>query len=212
MSRPFIPAPNTVSLELIYGYNTGTVMENVIHVEKGAPFTLAEIQGLRAAVIACWSAGLKNAFDSAQTLNRVRIRALDSAVAPTEDYSLPTPLPGGLSSGGNMPTVNCVAVKLGTGLTGRSNRGRIYIPVLGTNALDTNRNELYASVAVTIVAALEQLRAAIPAWDATARWVITSFRNEYAWRTVAVNNTVTTIVLVDRHLDSQRRRLTGRGI
>lgn len=204
--RPFIPVPNTVSVELIYTLG-GVVAENVIHIQKGAPYTTAEIQSLRALMIAWFTNPYRNYVSNQVLLTRVRIKALDSGAAPMEDYALPTPIPGGGATGA-LPNNVSFCVKLATGLAGRSQRGRWYVFGLG-GAYVANSVDVYSSYASGLVGTLNTLISTLAA--GAQQLVITSFKTGGVWRTTGHNTVVSTATYVDLHIDSQRRRLLGRG-
>lgn len=206
MSRPFIPAPNTASVEFIYN-NTGQISENVIHVEKGSPFTLAQLQALRGTVDT-WDSGQNSHLrTTGVTLFRIRTKALDSLGSPMEDYFLPTPRPGTITSA-TVPMNVAFCMKLSSGLTGRSNRGRWYAGNFGIdNTLDPGH--MTAGSVSGFVGAMNNLLTTLSGAGYT--WVVTSYRTGGAWRTTAHNVAVATVVAVDNVLDSQRRRLPGRG-
>lgn len=207
MSRPFIPAPNTVSVELIYGVFS-QVVENVFHVENNAPFTLAQIQTLRGVFDNWDNVTWKTWRHNLILLNRIRIKALDTINSPFEDYNLPAPR-AGTQGNAQYPLNVTFAVKLASTQAGRSARGRIYVPGLYTTAV--SNNQVTQAFANGIVAALTTLMANIVASSANQKLVITSYRANKAWRGTAVNFPVATVAAVDLNIDSQRRRLTGRG-
>jgi len=206
MAHPFIPAPNTASVELIY-QNASEYNENVFHVEKGSPFTLAQLQALRGVVNSWDNATGFNYRHTSATLVRIRTKALDTNTSPTEDYYLPTPR-GGAVGGSAVPLNVAFCVKLATGLAGRSYRGRWYLGNLGSAQISDAGHILNLTV-VAFPAALNTLIANLAAAGYT--FVITSFYNNGAWRTTAVNTPVISAVAVDNAIDSQNRRLPGRG-
>lgn len=206
MAHPFIPVPNTASVEFIY-QNAGETNENVIHVAKGSPFSLSDLQDLRD-VCNTWDSGYGKTMRSNQAnLFRIRTRALDTNASPTEDYYLPTPRAGTLT-GTPTPLNVAICAKIATGLAGRSFRGRWYCGNLSEAWVITAG---YTNLAVTsnIVANLTQLLTDLAASDYT--WVITSFMADGVFRDEGLNTDVTTITVVDTAFDSQRRRLPGRG-
>ena len=206
MSHPFIPAPNTASVELIF-QNTGEINENVFHVQKGSPFTLAQLQALRAVVDSWDSVTAKGARAAPAVLLRIRTRALDTVSSPTEDYYLPTPRAG--TAGGTSASLNVAfCMKLATGLAGRSYRGRWYWGNIYTGNL-ADAGHVTAGFQTGAVSGVNILIANLAAAGYTM--VVTSFYNNGAWRTTAVNTPVLNAVSVDNVIDSQRRRLPGRG-
>jgi hypothetical protein len=207
MSRPFIPAPNTSSIELIYTAGAYS-MENVLHAHKSSPYTLADLQAQRA-IVNTWDA----TYWSVQRpgfvfLSRIHSKALDTASSPFEDYVLSSARPGG-NSGGFMTLAPTFAVKLTSGYSGRSARGRIYVPGLTQSLLSDGYGNVLAGVANNWVTYVTNLISALAAGGYTL--CVTSFRNNKAWRTTAVNYDVTSVSYTDLHADVQRRRMPGRG-
>lgn len=206
-SRPFIPAPNTASIEMIYSLST-EVYENVFHVYKSTPFSLADLQALRAVMDSYDNTSGKNLRNTAAFLTRIRTRALDTPASPLEDYYLPTPR-GGTLSGTNLPPLNVAfCVKLSTGKQGRSQRGRVYFGGLSATQI-SDPGHVLQGTANNMVASLATLMSNLAAAGYTL--CITSYRANKAWRSTAQNTAVITAVAVDTALDSQRRRLPGRG-
>lgn len=208
MARPFIPAPNTASVEMIYSWG-GVTCENVFHVRKGSSYSLADLQAVRGIVLAWYIATLRTYVTAGAVLVRIRTKALDTDTGPMEDYAV-TASGGGLNStGSNAPTNATYCIKLSTGLSGRSARGRWYF--IGLNMGDVVTSvDISAALRINLVNAINTLRTNLTTGGHTM--CVTSYRHDGAWRATAVNYDITTAVGVDLHIDSQRRRLAGRGI
>jgi len=103
-----------------------------------------------------------------------------------------------------LPNNVAFSVKRFSGLTGRSARGRVYLP-LTTNDPDTNENYIKSAAAVFYVAALNEVRVfmALEGWTE----VIVSRVTNGAPRTVGEVFFVTGYTNVDLRLDTMRRRL-----
>ncbi len=207
MSRPFIPAPNCASVELIYRAN-GEICENVIHVQKGSPYTLAQLQALRGIVDTWDSTTWKLARNGGCTLQRIRTKGLDSTSSPLEDYALPTPRPGTQPNGLLSNNVT-FCFKLATGLAGRSQRGRWYMVGMDSGFLGPDTNHFNTVSAGFVLGWLNALPTALTAGGHTLG--VLSYRHDLAWRTTASFTPASGFVIVDFNLDSMRRRLTGRG-
>lgn len=203
----FIPAPNTASVELIYNAG-GFILENQFHVRKGSPFSFADLQGVRT-VFNSWDAATWKDFRFVTAnLIRIKTKALDTDTSPFEDYAL-SPARAG-TKGGALQPLNCTfAIKLASASSGRSARGRIYAPTLSSADMATAYGTVTTTYANNCVAAINTLIANLAAAGYTL--CITSKRHNNAWRATAVNYDVTTAVAVDTNVDSQRRRLPGRG-
>lgn len=205
--RPFIPAPNTASVEMIYT-SLGQVIENVFHVEGNAPFALADLQALRNVFNTWDSANVALSRPAGVLLARIRCKAIDTQDGVIEDYPLPTPRAGNFT--GTMHPLNVTfAFKLQTDYSGRSNRGRMYFPGL-TSAITTS-NTVDPTWLNSTLTRLQVIITALPAANAAWHLVVTSFRANKTWRVTAANQRVTNFVAVDLNVDCQRRRLTGRG-
>jgi|SRR5690348_1304256 len=208
MSRPFIPAPNCASIELIYT-NAGSTIENVLKVQKGAPYTLADLQALRGIVDNWDNTSWKTIRPSTTVLNRIRTRALDTNSSPTEDYNLPAPRAGAIA-GTPYPPNATWAVKLATGHQGRSFRGRLYFPGLTSAFQGTDANHIALGSANAVLTSLNLLLTQLATGGHTLG--VLSYSNNKAFRTTALFTPATSWVAVDLNFDSQRRRLAGRGI
>lgn len=207
MARPFIPAPNCASVELIYTQNAITA-ENIFNVRKASPFTSADLVTLRNVIDAWDNNNWKNGRATNVFLQRIRIRALDTNASPIEDYLLPVPR-GGTSGGAAVPSNVTYCIKMSTGFTGRSQRGRIYIFGLTQGCVDVNNSTFLASCRSSYIGFLNALMATLNTNGFTL--VVLSYMSNGNWRAVAQATPVTSFIGVDLNVDSMRRRLPGRG-
>lgn len=208
MARPFIPFPQGASCELI-GYCNSNFVENIFHVEHLVhDFTAYDLLVLRNIAIAWVTNYYSYAYSNSCFIVRIRSKSLHSQTGPVDDYELPVPI-GGQVSEAPLPNNVTFCSKLLTGLIGRSQRGRWYS--IGMCSVQTDGNDASAAYASGMRASLEALRTAIPADANPMRMVVASYRTNKAWRSVVSSHPVTEISITDTHLDSQRRRLTGRG-
>jgi hypothetical protein len=208
MVHSFIPVPNVARAELMYQM-AGSTVENVINVQKASPFSFSDLQALRGVIDTWDSTTWKNSRGPHCVLFRIRTKALDTASSPEEDYYLPSPRAGTLPGAG-LPGNVTLAIKLQTALAGRSFRGRWYLTGITTINYGANVNEYDTASANAIVSWLNALRTAL----ATAGYTlgVVSYYHSHAWRTTGVFTPAIGYTIVDYHLDSMRRRLTGRGI
>lgn len=122
---PTPPTANGVRVELIFQMGVHR-MENVYHVTRGTPATLAQLTAL-------WTT-FRNWHDSwGRTLQHtscqlvlISITALDGPGAPFHEAQV-SPALVGLQVAAPMPTYVSFAVKHSTGKQGRSYRGRTYV-------------------------------------------------------------------------------------
>lgn len=207
MVRPFIPAPNCASVELIYGVYS-QVIENTFAVKSNAPFSASDLTALRTCFNNWDAAQWYNTRGTLVLLTRIRTKALDSISSPMEDYALPTPR-GGTGSAAPLPLNVTFCFKLASGLAGRSQRGRLYLPGVVSTAV--SGNQLLGSQADAYLTRLNTLPAALLAANSNWKWGVLSYRANKTWRAEAQFTAITSAVYTDLNLDSQRRRLTGRG-
>lgn len=215
MAHPFIPVPNTALIEMVYTYGTQTI-ENTFHVQKGSPFTALELQGLTS-VFDNWDGvgvgrfQLLRPFSSA--LQQIKARALDTASSPVWIYVLPVARIGGISGGADLPGNVTFAITWQSGLAGRSQRGRFYMPGINSGKLQStpNLNDLQAAYANSLVTCANALIAAVAGAGAGYHLVVTSYMSGGVWRSTGVNTVIANAAYADLHIDSQRRRLSGRG-
>jgi hypothetical protein len=210
MAHPFIPVPNTCLIEMVYTVN-GQIVENTFHVRKGTPFTGGQLNSLCDSFASWDTANWRANRVAAAVLTNIKGRALDSAIAPVGQATVAAGLPHvGIRGGTLVPNSVCFAVKLLTGLAGRSTRGRIYALGFGIGDITAGTNDIIAALANNYVSNINTLIANITALGYTL--CITSYRTGGAWRTTGVNYDVTVGAYSDLHIDCQRRRLTGRGL
>jgi hypothetical protein len=113
----------------------------------------------------------------------------------------------GADTNASAPSNVAFVVKFLTGLAGRSFRGRNYIGGLG--AENYTANAVALSTVNGIIAAYQDLIDGLVADVGT--WVVVSRFSAGAPRTAGLASPILTVGYSDLFVDSQRRRLTGRG-
>lgn len=206
MSRPFIPGAGVVSIELIYS-QASIVMENQIHVHYGFDPNIDDLHVLRDVAIDWFEDVYRPGIANNLALVRVRTKSLASSDAVMEDYALPSAI-FGTNSGGHLPPNATFCIKLATASAGRSARGRWYVAGLTSAQLSTIAT-VTTGFRDFVVDALNTLKDALS--DASTTLVVASFRHDNEWREEIQTYDVTNFVAVDLNVDSQRRRLLGRG-
>lgn len=201
---PFVPAPRVGQFQLIYEED-GQRVENVINVLNSVDWTPAGLQVIAALFVSWWHDHLQELTTSAASLVLIAARDLTTEDGIAIEWTTGLPQAG---LGGNhpLPMNVTLAVKMSTGLAGRSNRGRSYFVGLDTAFVDGS------TVAIgfqeDLIAAWNSLRASLTAADCTL--VVVSRVHDGAPRVTAAVNGVLAFS-ADRTTDSQRRRLPGRG-
>jgi len=206
---PFIPVPNTAEAVLRY-VQDGQKLANVFHAEWPAPPSIVELSDLALDLRDWWIANMRPIVGNNVTLEQVAAKSLHSAGAPAVEF--PVPAGTGADPAPALPNCCTVTVKWLTGLAGRSFRGRSYHVGL-TEAQVTNNNIIPASLSV-IAAAYNLLIPALT--QATRTMVVVSKYSgvDALGRPIPRSAGVTTQItesFMDAVVDTQRRRLPGRG-
>lgn len=201
----FIPVPNVAQLEAVYS-QAGQIVENTFYYQAPGSMDTGDVEELGAAWLGEWSTNLKAYIPSETTLINIKVTDLTTAVSPVVNYSTGLPIIG-TRGGGLLPTNVSLAFTRRTALRGRSYRGRIYWP--GLIEADVTVNVVAPTFVSTVIAGLQNMNAvttSLGVWESVvvSRWSEGNPRGTGVF-TPIVNWTCDGIV------DSQRRRLTGRG-
>lgn len=201
----FIPVPNTVSVELVHTQGT-TIMENVLHFEAdGPPFTDEMIE-LANDIIGWWSSDVRPQVNDQTSLIEVRVTSLDDQFAPSVSVVTGLPLAGSAAQP-MLPSNVSLALTKRTALRGRAYRGRVYFIGLGEGQVVGNTVN-----GVTVTALVNAFNAGLHYNTTSLSWdqvVVSRYLNKVPRETGVT--TVVTGYTSDGIIDSQRRRLPGRG-
>jgi len=151
-----------------------------------------------------WSSVLKTYVSESVTLTEVVIKELvpdGQTILYTEDL----PVSGNRASPA-LPNNVTLAVHWGTGRIGRSTHGRSYFIGLTQDMVGGN----VCNSAADIQDAYDQLRTTFDNITINCEFAVVSFVHANAWRTTPLVTPITGVA-VDAIIDSQRRRLPGRG-
>lgn len=211
--KTWVPAPNTVQLEAVYS-TYGGFAENVFHVQGNGPIT--DIAGLAQQLITTYQ-NWETAFgrqlrSSAYGLRKVSVRDIGQQNGPVWENSQ---LIVGTRTPDPVPDNATIAVKWITGRGGRSYRGRSYH--IGLTVDMVSGDQLSSAVQTPMLTAYNALLTAISgvAWNSygptQGSMVVVSASHNKVARATAEITPITQAVFADFNLDSQRRRLRGRG-
>jgi hypothetical protein len=184
----------------------GQQMMNVFYFKQSTPFDETTLDALAVEVATAWAAQFKPLQSNVLTLEYVEATALDTEPGPQVTFSVATA--GTNSSTAPAPSNVTLAVKFASGLTGRSTRGRMFW--LGLTVGQLGSDLVNTSDATAIKAAVVNFFGAIFAAVAASHSIV-SYCSAGAWRTTALVTPVQFYLLTDNAIDSQRRRLLGRG-
>jgi len=204
---PFVPALNTAEVVIMQEL-AGQTVDNVINFQAGGALTIPDLNIIATEVRNAWIATVADVLTEALLLIAIKVTDLTTVSSPS------VTVPDSSGTNGDIaapPTSNNVALVLSesTDQRGRSYRGRIYCAGLPSDQR-TNATLMSEAYQASFVAAWTAFFAAVES-DTGHTHVIVSRQNNGVARTNAVMTEVTGYS-ANRQLDSQRRRLEGRGV
>lgn len=202
---PFIPVPNVVQLEAVYSMD-GQTVENVYHYQMPAAVDATLMLDFAAAWVVEWIANQKAYIPTEVSLINVKVTDLTTAVSPVVNYSSGMPI-AGTQTGALLPNNCTLCFTKRTALRGRSNRGRLYWPGLGEP--NVTNNTVGSALVASIITGLNNMRTVVSPLGNWEMVVVSRFHEKVA-RPSGIFTPVTNFTS-DGKVDSQRRRLPGRG-
>ena len=204
----FIPVPNTVRCDVVASL-FGQIIENTLYFAFPDP-PLSSIVGQLAASVGEWAVGaLCTNLSNDYTYLRTEAQDIseEGAAALTDTVGTGTT---GTSMNPAAPANVCAAVSFRTALGGRSYRGRNYVS--GIPKASCEGNQCNSDWGAALVAIYESLVPDFIEDDLPdAVHVVVSRYHLNAPRVTGVTTPILTYLMTNLDLDSQRRRLTGRG-
>jgi hypothetical protein len=201
----FQPAPACASAILRYtsAVTGGFLFANVLNFKSGTDtnFTVGDLENLGDAIASWWASNVEALMSDGVSLQSIQLRGLESqeAAYTTMVYNYQ----GNVTSP-RLPMNAAAVLTLRTSFTGRSARGRIYHAGLcEVQVGGDNLNSPFAT-------ALQTAYAALPTdveSNVGAQLCVLSRFNNGAMRPTAVPYVVTSVLLRDARIDTQRRRL-----
>lgn len=200
----FIPTPNTARVSLTFTQD-GQQLVNVFYFTKDDGYTSeVELEALAQSVVDNWRIHVLPM--QVADVTGVIVKAVDTSQPDGFGTEFIDPMTG-TNAGTAMPVNDTFCIKWVTGRVGRSYRGRTYHIGLMSQAVADSK--VLVGSATDFVEAYNGWFEAMLA-DGN-QLVIASFTHNGAPRTSAVITFVTGATYADLNLDSQRRRLPGRG-
>lgn len=202
----FTPVPNTCEIVPQFLWD-GQRCANVHHVEFDAPPTVGDMTVLGQNYIGWWQTFIQTAFaPTTLSLTSVIVRDLTSANAPAVEVPADPPIVGTIAN--SLPNNVTLAVKWITALRGRSFRGRTFHVGLAEGHIINN--VLTGAFVNSLQNAYDELAAALTDTLTGAAMVVVSKIGNGVPRNPGITTEIVAAVL-DVVVDSQRRRLPGRG-
>jgi hypothetical protein len=206
-AMPFIPVDNVIEAELRMRLD-GQRIENTLYFYKVTGWSAADVPVVFNALLVWWNTYYSVPVSSQLSLNEIKITDLSSETGFAFEIPTPTPKPTGDSADPSAPNNVALCVSFRTASRGRSARGRNYVPGIPKTAITANTVDTVTTTA--IAAAYNQLLTVADTLGAD--WCVVSRRHNNDWRPAGVVSLINAATLVDSTVDSQRRRLPGRGL
>lgn len=197
---------SVMKFELRYDWDNEEV-ENILYVATPAPANYSDVANTCIDLNTWWSTEIKPLQANTVTLREIYGKVMIAGAAP--EYTETTGLPSaGTKVGASQPNNVSLAISFRTGFAGRSFRGRNYI--IGLVEGDVTNNQVGAAVLNAWQTAYQQL---LPAGGYLnfGVWSVYSQFTNGDLRPTGVATSIIAAVFTNDIVDSQRRRLPGRG-
>ena len=203
----FIPVPNTCQVAFEY-LAKGQQLINTLYFEQANPFNVSDMTTLASELDTWHSTHLAPQLAVDAKLQNIKLTSLENNTAPVYELPISPARSGGIAAS-PLPNHCTFAIKFLTAQRGRSFRGRNYIPLLpDTKTLDNSVDQTWADA---LVAAYDEIFN-IPSFSTPFLWVVVSRYSAGLPRSPGISTPVTDVAYTDLTIDSQRRRLPGRGV
>jgi len=203
---PFVPVPDTAKVELRYNYVSQQV-ENQLFFKCNTGIDTTKMIALGEALITNFTTNVQAGSPDSLRLRELFITDLTTDTSPAVTVTTGLPADGGTAtqSSPNNVSLTCSFRTFGRG---RSSRGRNYLlgvreDEVANNVVDTSFKNRWSAFFNDIT----------DPWDLSDDWTwsVVSLIEDGAPRVEGLVQQVLTHVFVDSTVDSQRRRLPGRG-
>jgi len=204
-SHPYIPVEDTAEVRMAY-VTLGGVANNVINFRKSGGWDATSLGDLAQAVSDAWETEVSPRVSEDISLDSVTATDLSSATGPQ------VTLPAGISGANAQPVAPnnvTLAVSFHTNTRGRSYRGRLYH--VGMSQSQITGDSIGDAGATATQEAYSDFFDSITTAVSGAEHVVVSRCQDDTWLTDGIATPVTAYS-VEPTVDSQRRRLAGRGI
>lgn len=209
---PFVPVPNSALVEVRMLQDLQEV-ENTLWFERNSPWDVAGLTSLNNFIVGWWASEMSPIVSELVVVREVVCTDMTTASGP--QVSLPPPdLLAGALDAPTLPNNVTLTVSFRTAARGRSFRGRNYF--VGLTQDSVVENTVNAGFVTQIQDAYAEL---LNVGDTvtSARWIVASRFSGVDGdgnpipRVSGVTTDIVSVTIVDPVIDSQRRRLPGRG-
>jgi len=209
---PFVPVPNCVEAEIRMTWDLQEV-ENTLYFDFGDTPTVGGMVTLMNDLFDWWTTNMAPLIFGGVQLREIVVTDISSATGPQVSFTPPI-AEFGSASGASLPNNVSFTVSFRTASRGRSFRGRNYVVGLTEGAVVGNTVD--TAVVNAYIAAYAELKNS-PILDDGVWSVVSRFSGVNPTtgkpipRTTGIATPITSVIVVDSTIDSQRRRLPGRG-
>ena len=201
----FQPAPDCAKIAVVMQHLTSQLV-NVFHFKRTGQWGIPELDALMGAVAVAWVNDVMIHLNGDTAFFRVEGRGLRAQNDVSSQFVVPQPVSGGRPGPGLPGNVSFAVTHL-TGLAGRSNRGRTYFG--GIAQADVVGDFITSARANGLRDGLLSVRSAASQQGWTMVVLSRAFNKQIRPQALPID--VIGFRYRDLALDSQRRRLTGRG-
>ena len=201
---PFVPTANTVMAELRFLLD-GQRVENTLFFQGSSTIDAPELVALGDALVDWFETNVQPLQADAVLFREIYLTDLTSETALTHTRVVIPNTVGGVASP-PLPNNVTLTVSFRSAGRGRFSRGRNYF--IGLTEAQVGNNAVSLTLTDDLAAAYNALPAALPAGFV---WVVCSRYTAAGPRPAGFNSPVVAALVVDNVVDSQRRRLPGRG-
>lgn len=203
----FIPAPGVAQVEIRQRL-FGQEVENVMYFKfDGATIPTPRLQTLALAVGNQWSVGILLLQSFEVSLREIYVTDLTTVTSPTYSYVFAPPGVGG-SVANSEPGGTTLSCSFKTAVRGRSGRGRNYF--IGVPRTQVVGNQVLSGFADAVTTAYNGFVGADNV-DTDFTWCVLSRYSAGSPRPSGITFPVQSASVSNTAIDSQRRRLDGRG-
>jgi hypothetical protein len=203
---PFVAVPNTAQVNVIQELDLQKI-ENVFHVQNTSGTGLPDLGAIASLFGSWWETDLSPEVSHDLILTEVVATDI-SQEGGTQEAWTPTGIVTGGNSSGSTPNNVALCISLRSVQRGRSYRGRSYLA--GLPETSVNKSRLDPSFVTAFVSSYNGL--IVDLADAGFRLVVVSRFHNKLPRIVPITTPIVLALAVDNVVDSQRRRLPGRGV
>lgn len=199
----FQSVPNTFVAEVRY-VSALKRIENTLYFENPAGYDADFLTDFAESLFVAWGGNVVNELSSELSLVEVYCKGLTSIVDVQALYIPGAPIAGGVVSASLPNSVAC-CIAFKSGLTGRSSRGRIYIPGIPENAVtgDTFVGTFASGMASSVAVAVNEAILPFPGTNHVIVSRVTGGAPRLIGETYIVNSYQST----DNEVDSRRSRV-----